>query len=52
MKKIFLKAEELLQDSFQLGMNIIDSKYDPTILVILWRGGAPIGIANHELMKF
>ncbi len=52
MKKIFLKAEELLQDSFQLGMNIIDSKYDPTILVILWRGGAPIGIAIHELMKF
>ena len=52
MKKIFLKAEELLQDSFQLGLNVIDSKYNPTILVILWRGGAPIGIAIHELMKF
>ena len=52
MKKIFLKADKLLEDSFQLGMNVINSKYEPTIIVVLWRGGAPIGIAIHELMKF
>ena len=52
MEKIFLTAQELLDDSHRLGLRVIDSKYVPTFLLILWRGGGPIGIAIHELLKF
>jgi len=52
MKKIILTAQELLDDSYRLGLKIIQSEYKPTYLVVLWRGGGPIGIAIHELMTF
>ena len=52
MKKIILTAQELLDDSYRLGMQVIESKYEPTFLVALWRGGGPIGIAIHELLSF
>ena len=52
MKKIILTAQELLDDSYRLGLQVIESKYKPTFLLILWRGGGPIGVAIHELFKF
>ena len=52
MKKIILTAQELLDDSYRLGLQVIESKYKPTFLLILWRGGDPIEVAIHELFKF
>lgn len=51
MGKIILSAEELLEDSFRLGKQICDSGYEPTILIALWRGGTPVGMAIQELLS-
>jgi len=50
MKKLFLTAEQLLADSFELGLRIFESGYLPTFIVGVWRGGAPIGIAVQEVL--
>ena len=50
MQKIYLSPEQLLQDSFALAKQIIESEYDPTFVLGIWRGGAPIAIAIHEAL--
>ena len=50
MEKLFVSAEELLADSFELGLQIFESGYRPTFIVGVWRGGAPIGIAAQEVL--
>lgn len=50
--KQFLKAEDLLTDSFMLGRAVFDSGWKPDVLVALWRGGAPIGLAVHEYFSY
>ena len=47
--KIILNSDELINDSFRLGMQIIKSGFIPTMILVLWRGGAIIGMAIHEL---
>ncbi len=51
-EKIYLKAQDLLEDSFRLGAMILASGFRPSIIVALWRGGAPIGIAVQELLAY
>ena len=51
MEKIFISADELLQDSFRLAFKIFESGYRPSFIVGVWRGGAPIGIAVQELLE-
>lgn len=51
-KKIFLDANELLELSFALANQIVESGFVPTHIVGIWRGGAPIGIAVQELLEF
>ena len=46
--KTYLSANQLLNDSFQLGTQIINSGFKPTFIVSIWRGGAPVGIAVQE----
>ena len=48
MKKIFVAADDLLHDSFQLAANIQASGFRPDFLVGLWRGGSAVGIAVQE----
>ncbi|MFK8048969.1 MAG: phosphoribosyltransferase [Halioglobus sp.] len=48
--KQFITAQELLDDSFNLGMAIVESGYRPNYIVGVWRGGAPVGIAVQELL--
>jgi len=48
MKKRFLGAGELLADSFRLAARIYDSGFRPNLLLGVWRGGAPVGIAVQE----
>ena len=50
--KIFISANDLLADSLRLGMQVIDSGFEPTHLVGIWRGGAPVGIAVQELLDY
>jgi hypoxanthine phosphoribosyltransferase len=50
--KLYISANELLADSFRLGLKILDSGYRPTHIVGIWRGGTPVGIAVQELLEF
>lgn len=51
MDKIFISADELLRDSFELAVQILDSGYRPTFIVGVWRGGTPVGIAIQEVLE-
>jgi hypoxanthine phosphoribosyltransferase len=52
MEKTYLTGEALLKDSFKLAQSILLSGFQPTFIVALWRGGAPIGIAVQEYLSF
>lgn len=52
MEKVVLSAQDLLEDSFRLGMDIIDSGFEPTIVIAIWRGGTPVGMAVQELLSY
>lgn len=51
MEKLFIKANELLEDSFNLAWQIFESGYKPNYIVGVWRGGAPVGIAVQEFLN-
>ena len=51
MEKLFIKANELLEDSFHLAWKIYESGYKPNYIVGVWRGGAPVGIAVQEFLN-
>ncbi len=51
MEKLFIKANELLEDSFNLAWKIYESGYRPNYIVGVWRGGAPVGIAVQEFLN-
>ena len=50
MKKLFIQADELLSDSFNLAWQVYESGYRPNYIIGVWRGGAPIGIAVQEFL--
>ena len=50
--KTYLSANQLLNDSFQLGTQIITSGFKPTFIVGIWRGGTPVGIAVQEILAY
>ena len=50
MDKAFITAGELLRDSYELGLQILESGYRPTFIVGVWRGGTPVGIAIQEVL--
>ena len=50
--KIFIDANQLLEDSFQLGIDIYRSGFRPNFIVGIWRGGTPVGIAVQELLDY
>lgn len=52
MEKTYLSGETLLKDSFALAKLILDSGFQPTFIIAVWRGGAPIGIAVQEFLSF
>ena len=51
MKKHFLDEENLILDSFRLGVKIFESGFKPTFIVGLWRGGSTIGIYVQECLQ-
>lgn len=50
--KHYITAQQLLDDSYRLGLAIIDSGYVPDLIIGLWRGGAPIAIVIQELLAY
>ena len=52
MNKVYLTAQSLLEDSFKLAKQVLDSGFEPTFIIAVWRGGAPIGIAVQEYLSF
>ena len=52
MNKVYLTAQGLLEDSFKLAQQILESGFKPTFIIAVWRGGAPIGIAVQEYLHF
>ena len=51
MEKLFIRAEELIQDSFNLALQVYDDGYRPNYIIGVWRGGAPVGIAVQEFLS-
>ena len=51
MDKLYISAQQLLEDSYALAMQVFDSGYRPDYIVGVWRGGAPVGIAVQELLE-
>lgn len=52
MDKRILSARELLEDSFRLGVHILESGFEPTMIVAIWRGGTPVGMAVQEVLSY
>ena len=52
MSKKYINAQELLDDSLNLGLKIAKSGYQPDLIVGVWRGGTPVAIAIQELLEF
>ena len=50
MEKHYIDANQLLEDSFRLAWQVFESGYRPNFVVGVWRGGAPVGVAVHELL--
>ena len=48
--KIYISAQDLLTDSFRLGLQIYKSGFRPDFIVGIWRGGTPVGIAVQEIL--
>jgi len=51
-EKQFITAQELLEDSFRLGLKVLESGFKPDFIVGVWRGGTPVGIAVQEILEY
>lgn len=51
-EKIYISAQQLLEDSLELGKQILESEFRPNFIVGVWRGGTPVGIMVQELLDF
>ncbi|MCP3907298.1 MAG: hypoxanthine phosphoribosyltransferase [Oceanicoccus sp.] len=50
--KHYIDAQQLLDDSFNLALKVLDDGYQPDLIIAIWRGGTPVGIAVHELFEY
>lgn len=51
-KKRYVSAQELLNDSFELGIDIFKSGFKPSFIIGVWRGGTPVAIAVQEILDY
>jgi hypoxanthine phosphoribosyltransferase len=52
MDKTVISAQELLEDSFRLGLRVLESGFQPTMIIAIWRGGTPVGMAVQEILAY
>ncbi len=50
--KLYVDAQQLLEDSFQLAADVIAGDFRPTMIVALWRGGVPMGVAIQDFLQY
>lgn len=50
LPKHWISAEQLLLDSLRLAAMVLADGYRPSVVVGLWRGGAPVAVAVHEAL--
>jgi hypoxanthine phosphoribosyltransferase len=50
--KVYISAQQLLEDSLELGRQILATDFRPNFIVGVWRGGTPVGIMVQELLDF
>lgn len=50
--KVYLDSNGLTRDSFVLARKVFDSGFVPDLILAIWRGGTPVGIAVHEFLKY
>lgn len=48
----YLSANDLLADSYALAIKVVESGFRPDLLIALWRGGTPVGLAVQEVFEF
>ena len=52
MDKTVISAQDLLEDSIELGIKILESDFRPTMIIAIWRGGTPVGMAVQEVLSY
>ena len=52
MDKIVISAQDLLEDSVELGIKVLESGFEPTLIIAIWRGGTPVGMALQETLSY
>ncbi|AQA17707.1 hypoxanthine phosphoribosyltransferase [Halioglobus japonicus] len=52
IEKTYLSAQQLLEDSFRLGADIVADGFRPSFIIAIWRGGTPVGIAVQEMLAY
>lgn len=52
MEKTVLTAQQLLEDSFRLGVKVLESGFEPTMIIAIWRGGTPVAMAVQEILSY
>ena len=52
MDKTVLSAQDLLEDAFELGVKVLEHGFEPTMIIAIWRGGAPVGMAVQEVLSY
>lgn len=52
VEKTYLDPQALLDDSFALAAKVLESGFRPKMIIALWRGGTPIGIAVQEFLDY
>lgn len=50
--KLYISAQQLLEDSIELARQVLLSGFRPNYIVGVWRGGTPVGIAVQEMLDF
>ncbi len=50
--KVFLRADDVVRDAFALAHQIYASGFVPDLLLVIWRGGTPVGIVIHEFLLY
>lgn len=50
--KRYITAQDLLDDSYKMGIRIFKSGFHPSFIVGIWRGGAPVGVAVQEILDY
>ena len=49
--KQFLAEQDVMEDSFRLGVQVFNSGFRPTFIIGLWRGGSTVGIYVQECLQ-